>query len=1081
MKRTHWITWACALVLSLVLIAGAGDPETGRAQQAPVEQEVAPEQAPEAAEPPTEQQQPPAEQQQQAEQQSESLQQPESQEPTEPQTDQQQTLEPEPNLDQQPTQQTETQPTEAQQTEPQTEPLQIEPETAPERRPGAQSGTAQAGPGSAKKGHGAISGTVVDAEDKQPLPNARVGAYSIAAGDSEWTMAAGVATSSEGNFRLSVPPGIYRVIVSLQSYDVTIRDDIAIAPESTVDIRIQLIPKPIQIKGVQVKGEQNKGTEATALQNQKKAPVVSDAVTAEQMSKTTDSNAADALQRVTGLSVVDGKYVFVRGLGERYSSTQVNGSTVSSPEPNRRVVPLDVFPAGVLDQVVVQKTYTPDQDAEFAGGVVNLSTKDFLEGRAYTQSVSIGYSSNAVRRSFLGYAGGKLDFLGFDDGTRELPASIPTDQRATQSTLGGPGFTAEELQAMGRSFSDTWQGRKESAKPNYSVAGSYASGFKLFGREAGFLGSLSLTNDFVSLERQNNNYSGLAEQLTPIYEYEVKESIGKTLGGSLMNLSFRPYQNGTLRLRGIYTRSSDDATRISEGPNYDYGTPGVRIEHLGYIERGLFSGVASGEHRFPGLANVLAGWTVSYSEADRNEPDRRENVYELDGTSGEYEMSRRTAYPFTRIFGDMEEFDRSYQVNLTLPFHTWGEQEARFRTGYALRDRNRISAYRRFGFRLMQLGAQDLDTSMEPESLLTDENIKPNYFMFSEQTRDNDQYRAAQDLNAVYAMVDLPFLSPRFRVVGGARFEKSDQRVDTASPQGAGAPPVVAQLNTDDLLPSVNVTYAVTDRMNLRAGWSNTVSRPELRELSPFDMYDYETGYSEVGNPELYRAKIQSYDGRWELFPDTRELLALSVFHKSFDHPIENVVLPGSGSYILTPRNGEYGRLTGAEAEVRLGLDRPWSALASVISISEAPSALKHFALTANYSRVTSKVAVRVSTDNSGSPILRVGPLGGQSSYALNLGLFYASRALDGSVLYAAFGDRLAQFGAGQYPNSLPDVYEHPMKSLDLTLGKSISKDVRLKFTAENLLDEAVEFRQASEITRRYLPGRKMAIAVSFQ
>jgi TonB dependent receptor/Carboxypeptidase regulatory-like domain/TonB-dependent Receptor Plug Domain len=1076
MKRTQWTLRACALALSLVMISGVGDPGTVRAQQAPVQPEAAPE--PENAEPSQQaegapEQAPdrtePSEQVEGAPEQSpdpppagEPTQQPESQA-------EQQTPEPEPNLDQQ-----------IQESE--TEPLQIEPETTvPERRPGAQSGATQAGPGS-KKGNGVISGTVIDAEDKLPLPNARVGAYSIAAGDSEWTMQAGVATNQEGRFRLSVPSGIYRVIVSLQSYDVTIKDDLSVAPESTVDIRLTLVPKPIQIKGVQVKGEQNKGTEATALQNQKKAPVVSDAVTAEQIGKTSDSNAAEALQRVTGLSVVDGKYVFVRGLGERYSSTQVNGSTVSSPEPNKRVVPLDVFPAGVLDQVVVQKTYTPDQDAEFAGGVVNMSTKDFLQGRAYAQTVSIGYSSSTVQRSFLSYPGGNLDFLGFDDGTRDLPASIPTDQRVAEATLGRPGYTAEQVQEMGRSFDDIWAGRKESAKPNYSVAGSFASGFKLFGKEAGFLGSLSLTNDFVSLERTNNNYAGgaTADELSPIYEYDVTESIGKTLGGGLTNLSFRPYENGTIRLRGLYTRTSEDATRISEGPNYDYGTAGVRIEHLGYVERGLLSGVASGEHRFPGLANVLAGWTASYSEAERNEPDRRENIYELDG-NGEWAMSRRTSYPFTRIFGDMAEYDRSYQVNLTLPFHTWGESEARFRTGYAQRDRNRVSSYRRFGFRLLPLGAQSLDTSMPAESLLTDENIQPNYFTFNELTRENDEYRAAQDLNAVYAMVDLPVLTPSLRIVGGARYEKSEQLVETASPFVTGTPPTIADLNTEDVLPSVNATYALSERMNLRAGWSKTVSRPELRELSPFDMYDYETGYSEVGNPDLERAKIQSYDARWELFPDTRELLAISVFHKRFDRPIENVVLPSSGGYILSPRNGEDGWLSGAEAEIRVGLDRPWSALASVLPLDESPSALTHFAFTANYSRVESEVKVQTSIDDGGNPIYREGPLGGQSTYALNLGLFYASRVLDGAILFAAFGDRLAQFGAGQYPTVLPDVYEHPIKSLDLTLGKAISKDLRLKFSAENLLDGAVEFRQGSEVTRRYLPGRKLALAVSFQ
>ena len=452
---------------------------------------------------------------------------------------------------------------------------------------------------------GAMTGKVLDAEYRQPLPNARVGAYTIAPGDSAWTMVAGAATELDGKFRLPVPVGTYRLIVSLQSYTPTVREDLKVLPESIVDVTLILTPKPIQIQGVQVKGEVKAGTEAGALLNQKKAAVVSDAVTSEQIGKTTDSNAAEALQRVTGLSVVEGKYVFVRGLGERYSSTQVNGSTVSSPEPNKRVVPLDVFPAGVLDQVVVQKTYTPDQDAEFAGGVVSLSTKDFVQGHTFTPTASIGYSANAVQRSYLSYPGGKLDFLGFDDGTRALPDLIPKDQRATQSTLGGPGFPAEQLQEMGRSFQDVWEGREQHASPNYAVGGAYSGGFKVLGKDAGFLGSVSLTNDFVSLDRQNNAYAGLYDQLAPIYTYQVTESVGKTLGGALANFSLRPSASSTIRLRGLYTRSSEDATRISNGPNFDYGTPGVRIEHLGYVERGLSSGAVSGEQTLSGLGHLV--------------------------------------------------------------------------------------------------------------------------------------------------------------------------------------------------------------------------------------------------------------------------------------------------------------------------------------------------------------------------------------------------------------------------------------------------------------------------------------------
>ncbi len=931
-------------------------------------------------------------------------------------------------------------------------------------------------------GKGLITGTVIDADDKMPIPNARVGLYQIAPGDSVWSTVTGAATGADGGYRFEAAPGLYRLIVSLQSYAPTVRDDIKLSVGESVDVRISLVPKPIMMEGVDVRGAEVRGTEASALSKQKKAAAVSDAITSEQIAKSTDSNAAEALQRVTGLSVVGGRYVFVRGLGERYSSTQVNGSSVGTPEPNKRVVPLDVFPTGVLDNVVVQKSYTPDQDAEFGGGVVNLNTKDFIEGRSFTQNVSVGYSANATRRSFLTYPGGNLDFLGFDDGTRDLPdliQSLAGDQRVVPGTLGQPGFTAEEIQAMGRSFANVWSPRGERVAPNYSVAGSYASGFKMFGKEVGFLTSLTLNNSFSTMERQNNAYVGSATDLTPLYRYNITESIAKVLGGGLGNLSLRADDHTTFRVRALYTRSSENAARISNGPNYDYGSDGVQIAHLGFVERGLLSGALSGEHRVPRLGNLLVDWSAGYSEARRGEPDRRENVYELNSTDGSYLMSTRTTYPFTRIFGEMEEFDRSLRANVTFPVPSWRSGEAKIRAGYALRDRSRVSAFRRFGFRLGLQGQRELDTGLPPELLLIPENIKNGYFTLNELTRDNDQYRAKQDLHAGYAMVDVPVLS-KLRLVGGARVETSDQRVESQSPIVTGAPRSEVRLKDTDVMPSVNATYAVTERMNVRAGFSNTVSRPELRELSPFDMYDYEAGYTEQGSLGLKSARIQSYDVRWELYPDARELLALSVFHKRLDQPIESIVLPTSGGYTLSPRNGKDGRLTGGEAEIRLGLDRVWNGLAIRFPLIPAPNVLEQLAVMANYSRVSSNVAVQITTDGAGKPVYREGPLGGQSTYALNTGLFYASKAIDGSILYTAFGRRLAQVGAGQYPNSLPDIYEYPANSLDLTMGKSISGDLRLKLSAENLLNDVIEFRQSNQVTRRYLPGRSISLSVSF-
>ncbi|HYQ89958.1 MAG TPA: TonB-dependent receptor, partial [Candidatus Binatia bacterium] len=911
-----------------------------------------------------------------------------------------------------------------------------------------------------------ISGTVLDQEDHQPLPNARVGVYRLDNADSGWTAVAGSLSAADGTYRFTVPPGKYRLIFSYQTYSTSVIDDVVVAAGETKEILATLTPKPLEIKGVEIKGSEARGSEATSLTKQKKAPYVSDAITSEQISKSTDSNAAEALERVTGLSVVEGKYVFVRGLGERYSSTQVNGSTVGTPEPNKRVVPLDVFPSGALDNVVVQKSYTPDQDAEFGGGVVQLNTKDFVEGESLTQSMSAGVTGNSLRRGYLSYPGGRFDFLGFDDGTRSLPSLVEQlagDHRITQkSAFSNDGLDAGQIQALGRSFDKTWSPRSGGARPNYSYAASYSRGLKLLGRETGFLASFSLSNSFTNESSVQNEYAGSRTSLTPLYEYKVESSNASVLGGVLTNLSVKLAPSQTIRVRTLYTRSADNEARISQGPNEDYGTQEFRVTRLGYVERGLLSNVVSGDHRVAFLHGLLADWNFGYSSATRGEPSRRESAYESNG-NGQLVLSQRNQYGLTRVFGAMKELDRSLHGNLSMPWHAWGGGEAKVKAGVAWRLRGRVSSFRRFGFALGPLGASTLDLSLPPDELLADENIQPGYFTLNELTRENDQYTAHQELRAAYSMIDLP-LPGRLRLVGGARIESSDQAVQAKSPFVTNAVQTDVRLKNDEVLPAVNLTYAATERMNVRAGFSKTVSRPELREMSPFDIYDYETGFTEIGNPQIQATPLHNYDLRWEFYPGPRELLAVSGFHKDIDRPIESFVKGSSGGYILMPENGQNGRLTGVELEARMGLP-----------------ALTHWALNLNYSRVKSSVRVQISTDAAGNPIYRTGPLGGQSTYALNAGLYYADATYDGSLLLSGFGERLAEVGAGQYPNSLPDIYEHPMKALDLSVGRKLGDALRVKLAAENLLDGKTQFIQLDKITRFHQPGRAFSLGLQWK
>jgi hypothetical protein len=926
-----------------------------------------------------------------------------------------------------------------------------------------------------------ITGVVLSEEDHQPLPNSRVGVYRVFNPDSGYTLVTGMLTEADGRFRLPVAPATYRVIFSYQSFSVLSKDDVVVGPGATVELSITLTPKPLQMKGVEVKGDQIRGTEVSALKEQKKAAFVSDAITAEQISKSTDSNAAEALQRVTGLSVVGGRYVYVRGLGERYSSTQVNGASIGTPEPNKRVVPLDVFSSGALDEITVQKTYTPDQEGEFAGGVIQLKTRDFASGTGFTQKLSTGYSAGILDRKFLTYRGGSLDFLGFDDGARDLPDVIRKygggGRLPPLQTRFAPGLTQEQLQEVSRGFSKNFWPEGKGGSPNYSYSASYGHAFDVLGRRVGFLASGSLSNSFTNIVRDLNAYRGTSTNLYPFYQYQVHESSRHILGGGMANLGAQIARGHKIQLRSLYTRQTDDNARITAGPNQDYGTDLVQITSLDFVQRGVFSTVLSGEHLFERLQNFGVDWKASYSASVRDEPDRRESLYESDGNGG-IKLSGRNA-PLTYVFGHMNEYDRSAQVNFTQPFQLLGRDGGRFRMGAWTRTRNRVSEFRRFLFKAPR-GSDSVDTHLPPESLLVDANIDRNVFLIEELTRANDTYRARQGLNAAYVMGELPVLD-RLRLMGGARVERSRQSVDTRSPFVTTAVATDALLEGTDLLPALNATYRVTETMNVRCGYSVTLSRPELRELSPFDMYDYETGYSEVGNPDIKSTRIQNYDARWELYPGSRELFAVSAFRKTLFQPIENIVEGSGGGYILSPRNGRDGRLSGFEVEARTGFRRIWDGLDRVLPIPRSTSALERWALTANYSHVESRVRVRITTDPTGRPIYREGPLQGQSSYALNLGLHFGAERVEASLLYAAFGKRLAQVGAGAYPNPLPDIYEHPLNSFDFTFAKRINHLFRLKGSVENLLDRSDEFLQLDKVTRRVRPGRSFGLSLDLK
>lgn len=916
---------------------------------------------------------------------------------------------------------------------------------------------------------GRLIGTVVSAETGEPLAFTNMVLTRLdvdeAGAASEYT-AGGAMSMQDGTYRIDVArTGTYKLLVSYIGYQTLVVEGIEMRPDEIKSLDLTLTPRALAnaVEEQVVEAKRIESSEVFILRNRKNASAVSDGISSEQISRTTDSNAAEALTRVTGLSVVSGQYVFVRGLGERYSQTQVNGSVVASPETNKRVMPMDMFAASVLENMVVEKTYTPDKPAEFAGGVVNLATRDFPGQKTWSVSMGTGYNASTTGKTFRTYRGGGTDFLGFDDGTRRLPDGIPDDQRVIIGSAFTGGLTADKITQFGRSFEQHWKIEEENFHLPGSMSGSYGNEVEFLGSPLGFLGSLSYSNSFQTSTGEENSYRD--ESLADFKLFDnVRSSKMSTSWAALSSVAYRFNPANSVTLRGMYNRSADDVLRTWEGEDVRGGV-NARNTRFEYVERGVVNASAEFKHFITPLWGSNLEWKLSHAGAERNEPDRRSWIYE-EQVPGVWELATRNQPGVRREFGQLEEDTQSFEAAWTLPFRQWSGHEARFQAGTLVSRKDRTFQYRRFGYNVPSAA----DRTKELHELLTEDTIgaSPQTFRLTETTRSSDSYEASHSVDAQFAMVDLP-ISDRVRVIGGVRLEQSDQTLksfDIFDPDSLELQQN-ARIDEHDVAPSLNLVYRLTESVNARAGYSQTVNRPDMRELSPFTFTPYgDTSTEVIGNPDLERATIRNYDARVEYFLGLEELLAASAFYKDFDRPIETSVAlrPGGGRF-ETPINAQSGKLYGAEFEARLAMDR----------VSDR---LSNFGLNANLTLVESKATIGEVLGNVSSE--EAPPLVGQSPYVVNVGLFFRSNAgrTEGSVAFNQFGRRLRSVGVNVEGNVTPSIYESPRHRVDVSVSQRVGF-FKVKLNAENITDQDAVWKQKDKITERIDHGASFSLSVS--
>ena len=857
-------------------------------------------------------------------------------------------------------------------------------------------------------------------------------------------------TGMEGLFEISdLVPGRYTVEATLDGFQPVSRA-LTLVSGQTLEVAFTLAPAFAET--VEVVAEAIVTGEVATLESRREAAVVSDSISAEEIGRTPDSSAAGVVERLTGVTLVGEKYVFVRGLGERYSGTTLNGSTLPTTETEKRVVPLDLFPSKLLETVNVVKTYTPDKAGDFGSGVVELTTIDFPGQASLKVSAGSAYISGVTGNDFRRYSGG-LSRTG--NGGQSMPSAIPAGFLKRRSTLDASGFTPEELEVFGDALVGDWTGANSTASPNSDFSITYGNTLDRFGV---VLSAVS-THGFDSVDEEQFYYGiDAGDVLVPYNAYDLVTNREHASTGYLGNLSFRLNDSNRLYLNSVMTRDASSEDRFQEG--LQAATGGfIRDYRVRYQLEEVLSTRLRGEHNVtgPGLGSLIE-WNVARSTAS-NDSDLRENIYR-EGDAGVFELQTGFAESgkteFHALDDEIQQVGLTYSLFLASGSGSWS---GTLKGGYDHLERTRDFDARRFRF--ATANQLQFDLTGTPDEIFTETNIRPGAFELREVTGVNDAYDAEHTIDAAFGMAD--FSRGRWRIIGGARFEDSEQIVSTFNPFDTSSA-VSSTIASGDVLPSFNIVYETAPHTNLRFAYGRSLNRPEFRELSPFTFVEVAGGRSVSGNPELQQATIDAFDLRWETFPNAGQVIAASAFYKKLDSPIERIIQP---TYDLRQSfiNADAATLWGLELELRHGLEF-------------LTPVLRHWSVNANFALITSNVTL--GEEQLSVVTSRERPLEGQSDQIGNLALqFYQPEwGTTFRILGAYAGERLSEVGAF----GLPDVYESAFTSVDMVVSQSLPfmSGLDLKLAASNLLNARREFLQGGELQRGFETGRKVSLSVSY-
>lgn len=868
----------------------------------------------------------------------------------------------------------------------------------------------------------------------------------------------GVITDLEGHFILTVSPSTSHVIkISSVGYKTKEVNEVIVAANETLTLNIILESAAKTEEEIIIRTTRRKETTAALIAYQKNTNAVASVISSESIKRSPDKNTGEALKRVPGLSIQEGRYLVVRGLSDRYNQAMLNGVLLSSTEPDRKTFSFDIFPAAIIENIIINKTFIPEYSAEWAGGLVQVNTRDIPSHGFLNVQVGANFNTNTLGNDFFSYPGGKLDWIGFDDGARALPGHFPVKNVFASLPAADKISWAKEIAA------DKWTVNKNknlvnTLGQNFQINGGFNT--TLFNKELGGVITATYNRSVKALDYENRFFSIDNAKASQNFNYYNTKYIQDVLWGAMANLSLKLNKDNKISIKNLINVHSFDNTTLRTGKDYEANSQlgeNIKARELNFTANTFFNSILSGEHNINPLKSKL-NWYGSFNILDQYIPLQRRVQYNQDPTDPDAPylallsntLSQKSGSVF---YSALSDYIYTAGGDVTTTYSLFSEKQT-LKGGYLLQVKDRLYDARPFSINL----PSDNPTlrTLEEDHIFAPENFGTanNQFHFDALFGNQYRYLANTILNAGYIQSDNNF-NNWLRIVWGARYEYFDQLIGSVRKDD----PRFVNSKQGDLLPALNIAFKLNQETNIRLACSQTLVRPEFRELSNLAFYDFEIGATLTGNKNLQRTKITNLDLRYEIYPRAGEVFTAGVFYKNFNDPIElQFNQSGAGSSnTFNYVNANSATSYGAEMEFRKKLDF-------------LGQGLKNFTAQGNFSYIYNRVKF------GNSKLDR--PMQGQSPYLINAGLLYdAEKAgLSATLLFNESGRRILYVGNDE----MPAIWEAPRPLLDLQIAKKIIKNkAELKLNISDILNQRAYFYHDLDNNKKYTKGGVDALALT--